>query len=205
VAAPRTAKKKKRRRAGRIEVDPNLKFDGALRIVGATDPKAIAAILADVPDSKWHEHVFRQEKYEQATHQYTHTIYVKYKGEGRTILDEELHERLTPTLQLMRRSFRNFYRVPKVPIRRIIFTRLQPHKGIPKHRDSGWFLEHHRRIHIPIVTHPDIRFRAGDHWQHLAPGTLYELNNQRPHAVRNPTDVARIHMIVDIMTDPEHD
>lgn len=183
----------------RRQVDPDAKFDGAIRVVGATDAGAIQDILAGYPEDKWWEHTFRQEVYAEGTHQHTQTIFVKYSGHGRTIMDEALFEALGPILQLCRRSFRNFYGVEKIPIRRVIFTRLPAHKGIPKHRDSGSFLENHRRIHIPIVTHPDVMFLAGENWQHLARGTMYELNNQRPHAVRNPTDVDRIHLIMDIL------
>jgi hypothetical protein len=182
-------------------VDPDAKFDGALRIVGATDPAAIRAILEELPEARWHEHTFRQEAAPEATHKDTHTIFVKYRAQGNDIVDEPLLARLRPILGLFRRTFRTYYGITRAPIHRVIFTRLAPHSAIPRHRDSGPFLESHRRIHIPIVTHPDIQFLAGDRWQHLTAGTMYELNNQRAHAVRNPTDLQRIHMIVDIKTD----
>lgn len=184
-------------------VDPDKKFGGALRIVGATDPHAIAEIITSYPEAKWDEHTFRQTIYPEATHKYTKTVFVKYRGHGMNLFDEEIFERLRPHLRLFRRTFRNYYEVDRVPIRRIIFTKLEAGRGIPKHRDSGKFLEHHRRIHIPIVTHPDVEFLAGDDWHHLSAGTMYELNNQRAHAVRNPTNVDRIHMIVDIETEPK--
>ncbi len=181
-------------------VDPHAKFDGAIRVVGATDAAQIGTIIGACHEDRWHEHTFRQTIYPGATHQDTQTIFVKYKGHGRKIFDEPLFDALQPLLKRFKRTFRNFYGIERVPIRRVIFTRLPAKKGIPKHRDSGRFLEHHRRIHIPIVTHPDVMFLAGDAWQHLAAGTMYELNNQRTHAVRNPTEIDRIHMIVDIDT-----
>lgn len=59
------------------------------------------------------------------------------------------------------------------------------------------------RFHIPIFTHQDIQIRnwtvdGSDIRQHLLEGQCYYLDTRLPHAVDNPTDVERIHLVVDV-------
>lgn len=64
------------------------------------------------------------------------------------------------------------------------------------------------RFHIPLVTHPDITMTCWDLdgsslEVHLRPWEVYYLDQRKPHAVTNPTDVDRIHLVVDVVCDPE--
>lgn len=64
------------------------------------------------------------------------------------------------------------------------------------------------RFHIPLVTHPDITMRNwtvdGGHWQqHLLDGSCYYLDTRLPHEVTNPTDIDRIHLVVDVAATKE--
>lgn len=64
------------------------------------------------------------------------------------------------------------------------------------------------RFHIALQTHPDIKMTA---WQfdghpiaiHLAPGEAWYLDQRKPHAVKNPTGVDRIHLVVDVLCDDD--
>jgi len=101
-----------------------------------------------------------------------------------------------------------------VSIRRAIYTKLEPFKEIPIHKDSGVFLEQHTRVHIPIISNPNTMFGAFHpdevdnnnniskeewiKWIHMEPGKAYALNNcEAPHAVSNKSDQARVHLICD--------
>ncbi len=64
------------------------------------------------------------------------------------------------------------------------------------------------RLHIPIVTDPRCVFRSwaldGREWQlHFPQGTLCYIDTRKPHAVVNPSDVERIHLVVDVHCGPE--
>lgn len=64
------------------------------------------------------------------------------------------------------------------------------------------------RFHIPLVTHPDITMRnwtvdGSDLQQHLLDGSCYYLDTRLPHSVTNPTDVDRIHLVVDVAATEE--
>jgi len=61
------------------------------------------------------------------------------------------------------------------------------------------------RFHLPLVSHPDVRTHAWDlngrqlseNW---APWTLHYLDQRKPHLVINTSDVARVHLVVDVLT-----
>lgn len=72
---------------------------------------------------------------------------------------------------------------------------------ILKHTDGGAILHYSRRVHIPLITHPDITFTVMNDTTHMKTGGWYEINNQMPHSVSNPTDIERIHVIIDILPD----
>lgn len=66
---------------------------------------------------------------------------------------------------------------------------------------SPWVSKTHR-IHVPIVTFPEVAFSSGpleDSMTRFAfnEGTIVELNNAAKHCVHNPTSHHRIHLIFD--------
>lgn len=92
---------------------------------------------------------------------------------------------------------------------RCLLAALPPGVTIPVHHDTGEWVRHTHRVHIPvIVSHPEqILFRCGpteDNMDRLSchPGHVFEINNQGKHAVSNCSEEHRIHMILDYV-DPE--
>jgi hypothetical protein len=64
------------------------------------------------------------------------------------------------------------------------------------------------RFHIPLVTHPDIKMHSWDldgihRATHLPPWSMWYLDARKPHAVTNPTGVDRVHLVVDVVADPD--
>ena len=59
-------------------------------------------------------------------------------------------------------------------------------------------LTSNHRIHIPIISHPDVKFVLDHKDYYLEPGHGYEINNQIIHEVRNESDIDRVHMIIDL-------
>lgn len=62
------------------------------------------------------------------------------------------------------------------------------------------------RFHLPLVTHPDIVMSVWEldgerHDLHLAPWKLWYLDARKPHSVANPTDVDRVHLVLDVVAD----
>jgi len=92
---------------------------------------------------------------------------------------------------------------------RIILVRLAGEASIGSHRDYGASLSRAHRIHLPIITTEKALFAIAGDIRHLRPGEIWEINNRKPHAVRNDSDQARIHAIFDyvlageIVLDPD--
>jgi hypothetical protein len=75
--------------------------------------------------------------------------------------------------------------------------RLDPQSAVPEHADINYQWFYRVRMHIPIVTRPEVRFHCGGQSVHMAPGEAWIFDNWRRHHVENPTDEARIHLVAD--------
>ena len=86
---------------------------------------------------------------------------------------------------------------------RMILARLSPHGWISGHTDQGNTLAKSHRNHLPIITNRGVEFEVGEDVRHLAAGEIWEINNRDYHAVRNTSDHARVHLIVDYVVPGE--
>jgi hypothetical protein len=75
--------------------------------------------------------------------------------------------------------------------------KLAPFDGVPQHADINYHWFNRVRLHVPIITHPDVRFVCGDEAVHMAPGEAWIFDNWRLHRVDNPVDAERIHLVAD--------
>ena len=75
--------------------------------------------------------------------------------------------------------------------------RLAPGMNVPDHADINhhWFTR--VRVHIPVLTRPEVRFHCGDEQVHMAAGEAWIFDSWRPHRVENPTTDERIHLVAD--------
>jgi hypothetical protein len=75
--------------------------------------------------------------------------------------------------------------------------RLAPRSSVPEHADINYQWYYRVRMHVPIVTRPEVRFHCGGEDVHMAPGEAWIFDNWRLHRVENPTDETRIHLVAD--------
>jgi hypothetical protein len=75
--------------------------------------------------------------------------------------------------------------------------RLAPGAEVKMHADiyHHWF--YRTRVHIPIKTLPAVQFTCDGETVHMAAGECWIFDNWRQHAVRNPTDSERVHLVAD--------
>lgn len=55
------------------------------------------------------------------------------------------------------------------------------------------------RLHIPIVTNPDVRFVVEKEDRNLEEGNLYWVNVRKQHRVENKSNKDRIHLVFDVL------
>lgn len=80
--------------------------------------------------------------------------------------------------------------------------RLAPKSGVPPHIDKKYYWRARARVHIPVITHPDIKFRCGGEIVHMAAGEAWTFDNWRSHRVINETSTWRIHLTFDTFGSP---
>jgi len=110
-----------------------------------------------------------------------------------------------PAVMAVIRSVPWWREFERVRLLRLTQGQLTRHTDITD-RDAGTRDGQISRFHIPMVTHEDVRMQAWDldgrqHVTHWQPWHLYYLDQRKPHAAVNPTPVARIHLVVDVVTD----
>jgi hypothetical protein len=75
--------------------------------------------------------------------------------------------------------------------------KLAPFAGVRQHADAHHHWFDRVRVHIPVVTHPDVRFYCGSDSVHMAEGEAWVFDNWRLHRVENPVDAERVHLVAD--------
>ena len=76
-------------------------------------------------------------------------------------------------------------------------TKVGRHKDYGQNRTSGMV-----RIHIPVVTNPDVEMRVGENEYHFAVGEAWYFDASCWHSVQNNGAEDRIHLIADLYPSP---
>ena len=83
------------------------------------------------------------------------------------------------------------------PIGRTRLMRLAPGADATPHVDIHYYWQQRLRIHVPVVTTPDVRFVCGDAEVRMAPGECWVFDTWRLHNVYNTAASDRIHLVID--------
>jgi hypothetical protein len=81
--------------------------------------------------------------------------------------------------------------------------RLAPGAEVNPHTDIDYYWRERIRIHVPIITNPQVRFQCGGNDIHMRAGEAWVFDNWRPHRVINPSGITRIHLVVDTVGSAE--
>ena len=96
--------------------------------------------------------------------------------------------------------FRKVLRTLEVPQLCVRLLFLPPGGVIREHADDIFGFWHGLlRLHLPIVTHRDVRFAIGGRQCGMAPGELWYGDFSRKHSVVNESPVTRVHMVIDVL------
>lgn len=78
---------------------------------------------------------------------------------------------------------------------RVMLARMPPGGLIHPHIDANPAAKWPHKIHVPLLTNPDVVCFFGGEAHHFPTGQAVEVNNLGPHWVRNDGDTDRIHLI----------
>jgi Aspartyl/Asparaginyl beta-hydroxylase len=172
-----------------------------MRHLGTVDIAPFAAALAGQPEDLWNADAEFQRRL--TPYRKSRSIYLMMAINGpqaptRYLAGwEPLREAFAPVLQ----RIGEFYAAPGRALNAQVAL-LAPNDDIPEHADYGPTLEATHRVHVPLETHPGVRFVVEGRVMSLAVGEAYELDNMRLHYVQNLSPVRRIHLIVDYLEEP---
>jgi aspartyl/asparaginyl beta-hydroxylase (cupin superfamily) len=172
-----------------------MKLPGLLFKLGTVDVSGIENEVNNLTQEQWIEWDLRQNRYKvhSATESYP-LMFSEYGEEPKTY---NVGTPLWNVSQHLMGKLESFY---NRKVGAAVYVKLKPHTNIIPHTDGGWFVDTHR-IHVPIITDRKILFSLDGKKFHLERGSIYELNNLVEHGVENPTDVGRVHLMIDILPD----
>jgi hypothetical protein len=75
--------------------------------------------------------------------------------------------------------------------------RLAPGAVVAPHSDIHYHWFFRVRMHVPIITQPQVRFTCDGESVHMAAGETWVFDNWRTHGVQNPTASERVHLVAD--------
>lgn len=81
-------------------------------------------------------------------------------------------------------------------------SRLMGLKGgsqVPRHSDINYHWFQRVRIHVPIITFPEVMFHCHDQAIHMGAGEAWIFDNWKSHQVINPTPELRVHLVADTL------
>jgi hypothetical protein len=185
-----------------------MNFNGDFLKLGQLDVSPLLNQVLSFTEDEWLRDSWRQTQYK--VHQDTATIPLLFDADfrhaGPTVhpMYATVRENIEPVISVVRSHYDaapdlqqlKEKRGPAYPAR-MMLVRLKPGGVIPPHRDRNFSLAHSHRVHVPLVTHDDVRFTIGGRFQPLKVSEVWEVNNRRVHEVMNASPVHRIHLIVD--------
>lgn len=68
---------------------------------------------------------------------------------------------------------------------------------VPEHVDNNYYWRTHIRLHVPVITNPDVDFTCGDQTVNMAPGEAWVFDTFRKHHVHNRGSEQRVHLVFD--------
>ncbi|MEI9927474.1 MAG: aspartyl/asparaginyl beta-hydroxylase domain-containing protein [Sphingomonas sp.] len=176
----------------------SLDFPDRVRLAMAFDQARLAADLARLDGTPWIAH-FVQQNYEgdwsalplRAQAGATHPIRMIYSEPGATdFVDTPLLAR-TPYFRAVLAAF-------ACPLSCVRLMRLTPGSVIKEHRDDdlaaelGW-----ARLHVPVVTNPDVEFLLNGMPVPMAAGEAWYVRLADRHSVANRGASDRVHLVID--------
>lgn len=104
----------------------------------------------------------------------------------------------TPLLDLCP-AIREVLATLKCPLRSVRLLRLGVGARIREHRDYDLGYEQgEARLHVPILTNPDVAFHLRNRQVEMKPGETWYLDLSQPHRVFNGGSTDRVHLVIDV-------
>jgi len=177
-------------------------FPDRLQLPFTFDPGMLARDLESLASVDWIAHFVKQ-NYDgdwsviplRGKAGARHPVMMIYSDPTATVFEE------TPFLASCP-YFRHVLSAFACPLQAVRLMRLTPGSHIKEHTDLELSIEEGTvRIHIPVITNPDVEFYLNGSRVLLEAGSAWYLRLSDPHRVANNGASDRVHMVVDVTVD----
>ena len=169
----------------------------SIRPLGAVDISGIRAAILAIPEATWDaENAGKPNKFE-ALDRTRHIVFRfvdnfhDWRGSHDRPLWNEWRERLLPVMEQATRP----YGYARAAYPRVMLARMAPGGVIHPHVDANPAAKWPHKIHVPILTNPQVHFLVGETVHVFPEGEAVEVNNLGRHGVQNSGATDRIHLI----------
>ena len=178
-------------------MEPNPRKTTTIRRLGQVDIAELREAVLALPDAFWDEQNAQKPNRFEALETTRHIVFrflpdfIDWRDSRDLPLWEEWRGLLEPILAAATAP----YGYVRGVFPRVMLARMSAGGSIKPHRDKGPAAQWPHKIHVPLVTNPDVRFFTGGAFHNFEEGEAVEVNNMGLHSVdnRGPTD--RIHLI----------
>ena len=171
----------------------------AIKRLGAVNCAALRQQVLALGEQTWNEDVLRQVRHSNV-HSQTQSVILIFcdeKWPDVTVSFRSGWRFLGSLAAPVMESIVAAHYPPGGRVLRAVMARLPAGAAIGLHKDEHPSFSASHRIHVPLVTNPQVSFMVGGERMLIEEGVAFELNNSLPHEVINAGDSARIHFIFD--------
>ncbi|HEX2642245.1 MAG TPA: sulfotransferase, partial [Thermoanaerobaculia bacterium] len=152
------------------------------------DAERLAAEIAAVPEADWRPH----------PQGYPGNSALPLIAAGGDPANDATKGAMRPTPHLARCPYlRQALAAFSTVLGRTRLMRLDGNAEATPHADTNYYWLRRVRIHVPVVTRPEVTFLCGSREVHMAAGEVWIFDTWQTHNVINPNPTRRIHLVCD--------
>lgn len=168
--------------------------------LGDVDIIDLLAFQQRLTDNIWQQENQLKENNFACFHHTQHIIFcfIKDFGDPKNFYSNPIWEIAKPIFLPAMHKVIEAYQFSNPVFPKAMLAKLQAGHVIDAHHDGAGSNLLTHKIHIPLITHPDILMHINGKSLHLEAGKAYEVNNIAKHAVSNHSTVDRVHFIFEV-------
>jgi hypothetical protein len=180
-----------------IAITPNPGKTSSIRRLGTVDIARLREAALAIPEAVWDAENADKPNRFNALDATRHIIFrfVSNFYDWRDSYDRPLWSEWRPLLEPVLAAATADYGYSRGAFPRVMLARMAPGGVINPHRDENAAAKWPHKIHVPLLTNPNVTFFIDGKSYHLDEGEAVEVNNMGLHAVKNGGSTDRIHQI----------
>ena len=178
-------------------MQPNPRKTTGIRPLGTVDITRLRETVLALPEATWDAENADKPNRFGALDATRHIIFrfVSNFRDWRESYERPLWDEWKPILEPVLAAATAEYGYARGAFPRVMLARMAPGGVIHPHQDMNPAAKWPHKIHVPILTNPEVTFFVGGAAHHFAEGEAVEVNNMGMHAVQNRGSTDRIHLI----------